>query len=742
MAPYETKGAGRRVSTASRGVLCLLVGLLWASGLRAQSPEEHASHHPGQAVDAVPAAGAMPVSGAGPASVATPGAAPATGAMPAAGGSPAPGGMGGMGDMGEMMKGMGAPKPKDFYPTLMDLPDLPLPKRLEVEQQAGERMRSGVALMNESLDYLLQAASARDYTAMQASTASLREGLARFESGLAAQRALAEGKAPRNVALTWFKRDMNLLPLAGSDTKHTELGVFHWFVMVLLVGFFVVMIWMYFHKMRRATLLLQRLTGGAPPAVDAKAALPATPTAADARAAPPAADAKAALPAMQPAADAKAAPPATPPAADAKAAPSAAPPATDAKAVPPAVPPAADAPPTDKGSAPSVPAAGAPGKWSGKLRLSQIFEETPNVKTFRLMDPLGGEIPFSFQPGQYLIVTVLPEGKPVRRRYTIASSPTEHAYVDLTIKREDKGVESRYLHDRVQVSDLLEFAGPSGSFVFTGVECKCLAFIAAGVGIIPLMSVTRYLTDRSWPGEIFLLYSCHSPRDFIFKEELEYLQRRHSNLHVIATVSSAEGTDWKGPTGRITKEFIAQSVPDITSRRVHICGPAEMMEATEKFLAELGVPREQVKAEAFGPAIGQPEPDPEPTDSLAATPKAAAAAAPPAPTTAAPPAPATTEAPAAAPPAAAGVVAATVTFSRSAKTAPLPPDKSVLEVSEDIGVKIPFECRVGTCGACKAKLLSGQVTMAVEDALTSEDKAAGIILACQAKSVADCAVDA
>ena len=111
----ETKPPRGRVSAASRGVLCLLVGLLWAPGLRAQSPDEHASHHPSQAGGAAPAAGAMPAGGAGPAPTATPGGA---------------GGMGGMGDMGEMMKSMGAPKPKDFYPMLMDLPDLPLAKRL------------------------------------------------------------------------------------------------------------------------------------------------------------------------------------------------------------------------------------------------------------------------------------------------------------------------------------------------------------------------------------------------------------------------------------------------------------------------------------------------------------------------------------------------------------------------------------------------------------------------------------
>ncbi|MBY0524718.1 MAG: 2Fe-2S iron-sulfur cluster binding domain-containing protein [Gemmataceae bacterium] len=635
------------------GVFAVSIGLALAlPGYGQVSPEDHKKHHPGQDKEKDKAG--------------TPGMAP--------GGKEPAKGMGGGMDMGKMMEGMGKAPPKELYPTLMSLPDLTPEQREQVRRQAQERMQSGVALLSEGLERLAQATETEDYAAMQEATAQAREALARFESGLAAQRALAEGKPPRQVALQWFKGEMNLQPSQGVEVRGGRFGLswFHLVVMAMLTAFAAVMIWMYFHKMQRATVLLQSLTSGAPPAAAA---------AAPARAAPPAADATAA-------------------------------------------PPAAVTPPTRDGSAPSVPAAGPPGKWLGKLRLSHIFQETPDVKTFRLMDPLGGEIPFSFQPGQYLSVTVWPEGKPVKRSYTIASSPTEHAYVDLTIKREDQGVESRYLHDRVQVGDLLDVAGPSGSFVFTGNECKCLVFIAAGVGITPLMSVTRYLTDRSWPGEIFLLYSCHSPPDFVFKEELEFRQRRHPNLHVIATVSKAEGTDWKGPTGRITKELILQSVPGIASRRVHICGPKEMMEATEKFLAELGVPKEQVKTEAFGPAIGKPEPEPKPTEGTAAT---LAAAMP--------------QAPAAAPPAAAAV-AVNVTFSRSAKTAPLPPEKSVLEASEDIGVNIPFECRVGTCGVCKTKLVSGQVTMAVEDALTPEDKAAGIILACQAKSTANVVVEA
>jgi ferredoxin len=85
---------------------------------------------------------------------------------------------------------------------------------------------------------------------------------------------------------------------------------------------------------------------------------------------------------------------------------------------------------------------------------------------------------------------------------------------------------------------------------------------------------------------------------------------------------------------------------------------------------------------------------------------------------------------------------ATVAFVRSGKSAPLPPERTVLEVAESIGVEIPNVCRAGVCGVCKVKLLSGSVTMAVQDALTPEDKARNLILACQARSTVPIRVEA
>lgn len=593
------------------------------------SPEEHAQHHPGQ----------MQSSATGPTSeTMQPG--------PPAGVGP-PGGMGGM--MEEMMERMGAPQPKEMYPRLMDLSDLPIEQRAKIEREAHQRMIDGTKLLSEGLDELSAAAATDDFATMEAATAKMREGMAQFESGLAAHRAIREGKAPRTVALQWFKREMGLLPPASAKSGFRLWGMnlFHTAIMAVLVIFATTMIYMYFFKMRRAALLLQDLTGGT-------AATLATGAIASA------------------------------------------PPARGVPVV------------TEPVLRETLPTAGR--KWSGMLRVGRIFNETPDVKTFRLMNPMGGALPFTHLPGQFLTVTVPADGKPVKRSYTIASSPTQQDYAEITVKHEEAGVVSGHLHTQVQPGGLLEFSGPSGSFIFTGRECKCILLIGGGVGITPLMSVLRYLTDRSWPGDIYLLYGVRTPRDIIFREELDYLQRRHPNLRVVITVSRPEGTDWKGPTGRIGKELIVQSVPDLTSRYVHICGPVPMMEATKKMLTELSVPSERIKTEAFGPALGKPEPT----------------------------------APQLVPPAerALQVALPTVTFSFSDKSAPLSPDQTILDAADQVGVDIDNSCRVGTCGTCRVRLLSGRVTMEVEEGLEPGDKEHGIILACQAKSSDNVTVEA
>lgn len=374
--------------------------------------------------------------------------------------------------------------------------------------------------------------------------------------------------------------------------------------------------------------------------------------------------------------------------------PSPAPPTTGASAAPPAATGAATASPLTA-------------NWKGQLRVGGIVVETPSVKTFRLLPASGdGVLPFTFVPGQFLNVAFWVGGARMNRSYSISSSPTRREYVEITVRREPRGAVSRHIVDLLRVGSLIEASGPVGKFTFDGTEAGSIVLIAGGVGITPMMSITRYLTERSWPGDIFLVYGCRAPTDFIFAREFAALEQANPKLRATVVMSRTEGTEWKGPRGNITRELLAQTVPNIASRRVHVCGPPPMMEAIKAILAELGVPPEQVKTEAFG--------------AVKPTPAAAGA-------TSAPTAPAT---------------GPLVTFSGNNKSAKIKAGQTVLELSEELGIGIQNSCRVGTCGLCKVKMTTGEVDMAVQDALDADDKANGIILACQAKPKGDIAVEA
>ncbi len=340
--------------------------------------------------------------------------------------------------------------------------------------------------------------------------------------------------------------------------------------------------------------------------------------------------------------------------------------------------------------------------WTGPMRVARVFVESPGVRTFRFVPVAGGLLPFDFLPGQYLTLTLTINGQRVKRSYTIASPPSRVGSCEITVKREDDGTVSRHLHDTIAEGAVVEIAGPGGKFTFTGREAEGLVMIAAGVGITPLMSKIRYLTDIGWPGPIDLVYSARTADDVIFRDELSALQNRFPNLRVAITLTRGEGA------GRLTADTLRRLVPHIAAaRRVHFCGPAAMAVALRDMLAELGVPSGAFFEESFTPArrllptaVGQDAAAEVPLDET------------------------------------------TVTFQRAGKTVPITATQTVLEVAEQNGIAINYDCRAGVCGQCKTPLLEGRVVMETQDALDPADRAGNLILSCQARCLDPVVVDA
>ncbi len=565
----------------------------------------------------------------------------ATDSMPASSGASMGGSMGGM--MDDMMRGCRGDEcgrdrrlNKLLYPQLMALPDLPPERRASVEQLAHHRMHEGIQLLASLSSEASHAVQRNDYGGLQEASDRMRVAWGEFDSGLSAYRALAEGQAPRGIALAWFRREMNLTDPLTTAPAHGVFGLsgFHYFTMALLLGFALLAAWMYVARTRRTNAVLATLRTGAP--------APAAPV------------------------------------------------------------------------SPGVPAEGGPqarapvstmGGWVGKLRVARVFQETPKVKTFRLAPVEGvGALPFEFEPGQFLTLSVHSGGNQVKRSYSIASSPCCHGWCDLTVKHESGGIVSGYLHEQVKEGDLLDASGPYGRFTFRGVESDSVVFLGGGVGITPLMSSIRYLTDQSWNGRIDLVYACKDLESVIFRDELNHLARRHPNLHVSIVLSDESSAAWAGPRGFITAELLGQ-IPQIRSRRIHLCGPPVMMDAVRNELGKLGIDLASVHSELFLSPSRTVPPGPEVSAGDTAT-------------------------------------AVTCSFERSGKKAPLAAGQTVLEAAEEVGVPIEYACRQGYCGLCKIKLLSGEVTMDVDDSLTPLDRSSGVILACQAKASADISVDA
>src|SRR5579872_6947176 len=232
-----------------------------------------------------------------------------------------------------------------------------------------------------------------------------------------------------------------------------------------------------------------------------------------------------------------------------------------------------------------------------RLLLSQIDQQTHDTKTLRFQ--ILDERQFRAKPGQFLTFQWTIDGQRVRRSYTVSSSPVHENYVEITPKRIEDGYVSVFLNERAKPGLTVEASGPYGRFYFDETLHKNIVLIAAGSGITPMISMLRYLDDLELATPVTLLYCVRSGADIIFENELSRLSRSIPNFKYELCLSRP-GPTWKGRSGRLTEEFVSQSVTNFDSATFFLCGPNGFMDSTRHVLLNLGVTQERILQESFG----------------------------------------------------------------------------------------------------------------------------------------------
>ncbi|MBI2011263.1 FAD-dependent oxidoreductase [Candidatus Daviesbacteria bacterium] len=228
-----------------------------------------------------------------------------------------------------------------------------------------------------------------------------------------------------------------------------------------------------------------------------------------------------------------------------------------------------------------------------KLKLVNKKEETPGVISFYF----ASEIPINWTAGQFLYYEISdpkPDDRLTRRYFSISSAPFEKL-IRLTTKFVP-GDGSTFKKDllNLKIGDLVEARGPSGDFILEDTNeqssptDKDYVFIAGGIGITPFHSIILDLNYKNLPINITLLYA-NRDQNILFKNDLEGIAKSHPEFKIYYVLDPQ----------RIDANIIKQYIPDILKPIYYVSGPEPMVEAMEKIVYEMGVPKEQVKRDYF-----------------------------------------------------------------------------------------------------------------------------------------------
>jgi ferredoxin-NADP reductase len=231
--------------------------------------------------------------------------------------------------------------------------------------------------------------------------------------------------------------------------------------------------------------------------------------------------------------------------------------------------------------------------------VADVIVETDDATTLRVrMEP-----PIVFLAGQYfnLRLRVPGQAQPVIRTYSAASSPFPIAQtIDLTVKEAPGGLVSPVLVRETRVGTPVDLDGPFGNFTWEESDEGPLLLVAAGSGIVPLMSIIRYEEARQLTVPTTLLYANRDRAHVIFDAELTRIDRRCRWLSVLHALS-LDTSDRLAAYHRHVDQSMLEEVAGRAraSLLAYVCGPPTFVHSVETMLIAIGVNPSRIRAEEW-----------------------------------------------------------------------------------------------------------------------------------------------
>jgi ring-1,2-phenylacetyl-CoA epoxidase subunit PaaE len=310
---------------------------------------------------------------------------------------------------------------------------------------------------------------------------------------------------------------------------------------------------------------------------------------------------------------------------------------------------------------------------------------------------------FTFRPGQSVTLRRTVDGVEQRRSYSICAPVGEAPRVG--VREVNGGLFSSWLVREVRAGDRIEVQPPTGSFHADPEAGGRHLLIAAGSGITPMLSIAGSMLENP-EAQLTLIYANRRTRSVMFAEELADLKDAYGPRLNVIHVLSREPREVELFSGRLDRQrldrILDTVVPTGDIDHFWLCGPLGMIEDAEAALTARGITSDRIHHELFY-VEATPPPIDEHREPGVSGPQSEV----------------------------------TIVLDGRSVTGDLARDISILDAGQQLRPDLPFACKGGVCGTCRAKVVCGDVDMRRNYALEDSEVAEGFILTCQTFPVSD-----